>query len=144
MLSSRARYATRAVLELSLRYEEGPLQVQEIAEPQAIPVKFLQQILRQLKLDGFISTRKGPGGGYQLARAPKDITLGELVRAVDGPIAMISCVSVTRQAECGCPHPESCGLRHAFQEARDAMAEVLDRITFEDIRRDKKGTFSEL
>jgi len=93
-------------------------------------VKFLQQILVALKMTGFVQSRKGPGGGYLLAVAPKEITLGAVVRAMDGPIAPISCVSVTKFSECGCPNPEVCSLRNAFKEARDAIADVLDRTTF--------------
>jgi len=133
MLSSRARYATRAILDLSLLYEQGPIQIHDIAERQNIPVKFLQQILVALKMTGFVQSRKGPGGGYSLAMAPKEITLGAVVRAMDGPIAPISCVSVTKFSECGCPNPEVCSLRNAFKEVRNAMSEVLDRTTFSDL-----------
>jgi len=135
MLSSRARYATRAILDLSLLYEQGPIQISDIAERQNIPVKFLQQILVALKMTGFVQSRKGPGGGYLLAMAPVEITLGAVVRAMDGPIAPISCVSVTKFSECGCPNPEICSLRSAFKEVRNAMADVLDRTTFADLSR---------
>lgn len=130
MLSSRARYATRAILDLALLYEQGPIQISDIAERQNIPVKFLQQILVALKMTGFVQSRKGPGGGYSLAMPPTEITLGAVVRAMDGPIAPISCVSVTKFSECGCPNPEICALRTAFKEVRDAMAEVLDKMSF--------------
>ena len=133
MLSSRARYATRAILDLSLEFSKGPIQIQDIAERQNIPVKFLQQILVALKMTGFVQSRKGPGGGYLLAIAPKEITLGAVVRAMDGPIAPISCVSVTKFSECGCPNPEVCSLRNSFKEARDAISQVLDNTTFADL-----------
>ena len=133
MLSSRARYATRAMLDLSLRYEHGPVLIGDISDRQNIPLKYLQQILVSLKLAGFLQSRKGPGGGYALARPPHEITLGEVVRAMDGPIAPISCVSVTNFAECGCPNPDRCSLRASFKLVRDAMAEVLDRTSFAEI-----------
>ena len=133
-LSSRAKYATRALLDLSLHEDEGPVQIHDIAERQLIPVKFLEQILLLLKRSGFVQSRKGPGGGYYLARPPREITLGAVVRALDGPLAPISCVSVSGYTECGCPEPETCGLRAAFKEARDALAAVLDGTTFADIR----------
>ncbi len=133
MLSSRARYATRAILDLSLEYGKGAIQIQDIADRQNIPVKFLQQILVALKMTGFVSSRKGPGGGSLLAMAPKEITLGAVVRAMDGPIAPISCVSVTKFSECGCPNPEVCSLRNTFKEARDAISEVLDKTTFAEL-----------
>ncbi|MBI3909829.1 MAG: Rrf2 family transcriptional regulator [Armatimonadetes bacterium] len=134
MLSSRGKYATRALLDLSLRYEEGPVQIQDIAERQLIPAKYLEQILLALKRFGFVRSRKGPGGGYFLAKPPHAITLGAVVRAMDGPLAPISCVSVSGYMECGCPTPESCGLRTVWKEARDALAAVLDNTTFADIR----------
>ncbi len=134
MLSSRAKYATRALLELSLNYEQGPVRLSDIAERQRIPQPFLQQIMAALRVGAFVNTTRGPGGGFELARAPKDIMLGEVIRALDGPIALISCVSVTRYAECGCPDPDTCGLRKAFKQARDEMAEVLDKTSYEDIR----------
>ena len=134
MLSSRAKYATRALLDLTFRCDEAPVHLQDIAERQNIPLKFLEQILLSLKRLGFVQSRKGPGGGYSLAKSPSEITLGAVVRAVDGPLAPISCVSKTGYMECGCPDPETCGLRQAWQQARDALATVLDHTTFADIR----------
>jgi Rrf2 family protein len=134
MLSSRAKYATRALLDLTHHYQEGPIQIHDIAERQAIPVKFLEQILLGLKGFGFVQSRKGPGGGYSLAKPPSAITLGAVVRAMDGPLAPISCVSVSGYMECGCPDPVTCGLRSVWKEARDALATVLDNTTFEDIK----------
>ncbi len=133
MLSSRARYATRAVLDLSLLADQGPIQIQDIASRQNIPVKFLQQILVALKMTGFVQSRKGPGGGYSLAVPPQEITLGAVLRAMDGPIAPISCVSVTKFSECGCPNPEVCALRVAFKDVRNVMSEVLDQTTFAEL-----------
>lgn len=134
MLSSRARYATRALLHLAIRGEQGPVLIQEISDSQNIPLKYLQQILVSLKLSGFVNSRKGPGGGYVLSRSPEQITLGAVLRAMDGPIAPISCVSVSNYQECGCPHPDSCALKMAFQEVRDKMADVLDNTTFAELR----------
>jgi Rrf2 family transcriptional regulator, cysteine metabolism repressor len=138
MISSRAKYATRAMLELALRYDAGPILIQDIATAQNIPVRFLEQILLQLKTEGFVASRKGPGGGYQLAAPPEKITLGAVVRYIEGPLAPISCVSVTQYEACGCPDPDTCGLRQAFKEARDALANVLDRTTYADILRLQK------
>ncbi len=138
MLSSRGKYATRALLHLSLHSDEGPVQIHEIAERQNIPVKFLEQILLTLKRFGFVQSRKGPGGGYFLARSPEKITLGAVVRAIDGPLAPISCVSQTGYQECGCPDPDTCGLRVAWKDARDALARVLDNTTFADIQQQQE------
>jgi Rrf2 family protein len=134
VLSSRGKYGTRALLDLSLHYEEGPVQIQEIAARQKIPLKYLEQILLSLKRSGFVISRKGPGGGYSLARPPHAITLGAVVRAMDGPLAPISCASVSGYAECGCPEPATCGLRAVWKEARDALSAIMDSTTFADIR----------
>ena len=134
VLSSRGKYATRALLDLSLHDEEGPVQIHAIAERQKIPLKSLEQILLTLKRSGFVKSRKGPGGGYSLARPPQAITLGAVVRVMDGPLAPMSCASVSGYAECGCPQPATCGLRAVWKEARDALATVLDGTTFADIR----------
>ena len=133
-LSSRGKYATRALLDLCLHEAGGPVQIRDIAERQQIPLKYLDQILLSLKRLGFVQSRKGPGGGYLLARPPHEITLGAVVRAVDGPLAPISCASVSGYAACGCPEPATCGLRAVWKEARDALAAVLDQTTFADIR----------
>jgi len=87
-----------------------------------------------LKVGGFVVSRKGPGGGYLLARSPDQITLGSVLRAMDGPVAPISCVSVTKYSECGCPKPETCALRSAFRDVREAIVGVLDQTTFADLR----------
>jgi Rrf2 family protein len=134
MLSNRGKYATRALLDLTLHYDKGPVLIQDIAQRQNIPLKFLEHILLSLKQAGFVQSRKGRGGGYYLVRPPERITLGAVVRVVDGPLAPISCVSVTQYHECGCPDPLTCGLRRVWQEARDALAGVLDKTTFADIR----------
>lgn len=140
MLSSRAKYATRAVLHLAVRENEGPVLIQEIADAQNIPLKYLQQILVSLKVAGFVQSRKGPGGGYALAKPSREIMLGSVLRAMDGPLAPISCVSVTQHAECGCPDPETCALRATFREVRTAMAAVLDTTSFEILAtRQKEG-----
>ena len=141
MLSSRARYATRAILDLSQLVDQGPVQIQDIAERQNIPIKFLQQILVALKMTGFVQSRKGPGGGYMLSMRPHEITLGAVLRAMDGPIAPISCVSVTKYSECGCPNPEICALRGTFKEVRNVMSDVLDSTTFEDLARQQQVNF---
>jgi Rrf2 family protein len=134
MLSSRTKYATRALLDLTLHQECGPVLIHDIAERQNIPVKFLEQILLTLKQQGFVDSRKGRGGGYFLAKTPQAITLGAVVRALDGPLAPMSCVSVSGYMECGCRDAATCGLRTVWQEARNALSEVLDQTTFADIQ----------
>jgi Rrf2 family protein len=122
------------MLDLTIHYADGPVLIHDIAERQKIPIKFLEQILLSLKRTGLIDSRKGRGGGYFLAAPPENITLGAVVRAIDGPLAPISCVSVTGYRDCGCPDPATCGLRTAWQEARNALASVLDGVSFAEIR----------
>ena len=124
----------RALLDLSLREDAKATLIQDIADRQNIPLKFLQQILSSLKVAGFLQSRKGPGGGYVLAKPPEEITLGAVIRAMDGSLAPISCVSVTNFQDCGCPNPSTCVLRVTFKEVRDAMARVLDETTFAELR----------
>lgn len=129
MLSSRARYATRALLDLSLRYDQGSTLIQDISERQRIPLKYLQQILVSLKSAGFVQSRKGPGGGYFLARHPREISLGAVVRAMDGPLTSMNC-----NQDCGCTDPGLCALEESFVQARNALTSALDSTTFETLR----------
>jgi Rrf2 family protein len=129
MISSRARYATRALLDLSLR-PEGLVLIGDIATRQNIPLKYLQQILVALKQAGFIRSRKGPGGGVVLARPPEAITLGELIRAIDDPFSNVGCLGT----DCGCPDPDTCPIRESFQDVREAIDDILNQTTFADLR----------
>lgn len=134
MLSSRARYATRALLDLSLQHPSGPVLIQDVATRQQIPLKYLQQILLDLKQAGFVNSRKGPGGGYSLARAPEQITLGQVLAAMDGAVVDLTCTVTGNHAECGCPVPSTCAIREAFYNLAEAMRLVLNETTFADLR----------
>jgi Rrf2 family protein len=134
MLSSRAQYALRALLDLCVIQDACPTLIQDISERQNIPLKYLQQILVALKQEGFVRSRKGPGGGYVLAVKPEQLTLGAVIRAMDGPLAPVSCVSTTQFNECGCPNPDTCPLQTSFREARNAVAAVYDHTTFAQLR----------
>ena len=130
-LSTKGEYASRAMLELSLRYEEGPLHVREISEAQMIPRRFLEQLLLLLKRSGYLKSRKGHKGGYVLARPPAAITVAEVIRVMDGPLAPIDCVSV--MAHEPCPMEGACGLRWLWKDVRDAVAGILEKTTFADL-----------
>ena len=132
MLSSRARYASRAILDLCQHAGETVL-IGDVARRQNVPLKFLQQILVTLKGAGFVASRKGPGGGYALVRRPEAITLGEVIRATDDLDSALLCGRPGGPAECGCPRPDACVLRERFREARDAMAAALERTTFAEL-----------
>ncbi len=135
-LSTKGEYASRAMLELSVRSEEGPLHAHEISEAQNIPLRFLEQILLQLKRAGYVKSRKGREGGYQLSKPPSKITVAEVIRVMDGPLAPIDCVSVIAHEPC--PMERTCGLRWLWKEVRDSVAEILERTTFAELV-DKSG-----
>lgn len=132
-LSTKGEYASRAMLELSLNYPSRGLHIREISQAQDIPPRFLEQILLLLKRTGYLRSKKGPNGGYFLARPPSEITVAEIIRVMDGPLAPIDCVSVT--AHEFCPREEKCGLRVLWKEVRDAVASILERTTFADLVR---------
>jgi Rrf2 family cysteine metabolism transcriptional repressor len=127
-LSTKGEYASRAMLELALRYSEGPLHIRDISAAQEIPERFLEQILLQLKRAGYLLSKKGPNGGYFLAKPPSRISVAEVIRVMDGPLAPIGCVSVT--AKQFCSREQSCGLKSVWKETRDAIAQILERTTF--------------
>jgi Rrf2 family protein len=136
-LSTKGEYASRAMLELSLRYPEGRLvHIQEISAAQRIPERFLEQILLMLKRTGYLNSKKGQHGGYFLAKPPSAISVAEVIRVMDGPLAPIDCVSVTAHEVC--PMENSCGLRWLWKEVRDSVAQKLEKTTFEDLVRKTK------
>jgi len=130
-LSTKGEYASRAMLELSRRYQDGPIHSREISKAQEIPQNFLEQILLLLKRAGYLKSRKGQRGGYVLAKPPDQITVAEVIRVMDGPLAPIDCVSV--MAHETCPMEGTCGLRWLWKDVRDAVAEILEKTTFADL-----------
>lgn len=134
MLSHKAKYALRALLMLARRPTDDLLQVAEIAEVENVPRKFLEAILGELAKDGILTSQRGKGGGYRLARPADTITFGQIVRLIDGPLAPVPCASVTRYRRCNdCPDERTCAIRHVMRRVRDAMADVLDRTTLADV-----------
>jgi len=129
-LSTKGEYASRAMLEISLHPHQS-LHIRDIASAQDIPVRFLEQILLLLKRVGYLRSKKGPNGGYYLAKDPAQISVAEVIRVMDGPLAPIDCVSVTAHEVC--PRESTCGLRWLWKEVRDNVAEILERTTFEDL-----------
>jgi len=128
VLSKKAKYGMKALLRLALEAERRPILIEDLSEHERIPRKFLEAILLDLKHRGIVQSRKGRGGGYFLARKPNDITLGEVVRALDGPLAAVPCVSQTAYLPCDdCPDEDACAVRLAMKEVRDATARILDR-----------------
>lgn len=132
-LSTKGEYASRAMLELSLEYDKGPQHIHKISRAQDIPQRFLEQILLLLKRAGYLKSKKGPKGGYYLAKPPAEINVAEVIRVLEGPLAPIDCVSV--MAHEPCPMESTCGLRWLWKDVRDAVAEILERTTFADLVR---------
>ena len=135
-LSKRTQYSLRALYALARKYGGGPVLITQLAEEEAIPKKFLEQILLSLKTLGLVSSKKGKGGGYRLAQPPEQVTLANVIRMVEGPIAPLPCASETRFRKCDeCVDIETCGTRIVMREVRDAMAAILERTTLASVIR---------
>jgi Rrf2 family protein len=136
MLSMKAKYALRALATLA-QHGPGQLQARRIAQDAGVPGKFLEAILVDLRNAGLVESRRGTQGGHRLARDPESITLGEVVRVVDGPIAPIRCASVTAYRPCeDCPDPGRCAVRLLMGEVRTAMSAVIDHRSLAQFARD--------
>jgi Rrf2 family protein len=133
-LSKRGEYGLRAMIDMTTWGQgNGVIQIKEIAERQQIPSKFLEQILLTLKNAGLLHSKMGVGGGYYLARPADQITLGHIVRVLDGPLAPVRCVSQMAYEPCGCPDEETCGLRLVMGDVRNAITGILDQTTLADV-----------
>src|ERR1700684_585489 len=129
-LSKRTQYSLRALYALARKYGAGPVLITQLAQEEAIPKKFLEQILLSLKNLGLVASKKGKGGGYVLAQPPSHITLASVIRMIEGPLAPLPCASETRFRKCDeCIDVETCGTRIVMREVRDAMAAILERPT---------------
>lgn len=136
MLSQKTRYAIKALLELSSIPAGASLSSAEIAARRDIPAKFLETILAELKRDGLVRGRRGRGGGYQLGQGPEEISFGSVVRLMEGPLALLPCVSQTQYLRCAdCKDERNCELRILFREVRDSTAAILDERTLADAKR---------
>ena len=138
MISQKCQYSLRAVFELGKRWGNGPVKIAEIAKAQAIPIRFLESILNQLKQGGFVESRRGREGGYLLAHAPARIKVGEIIRFIEGPIAPVECAV----GESGCPHRTDCVFLPMYQKVGKAVADVYDGTTFQDLM-DREKTIAE-
>jgi len=131
MISQRAKYALRALLVLCKAPPETSLMIAEISRTQAIPKKFLEQILLELKRAGIVRSKRGRLGGYVLLKPAEALTFGEVLRLIDGPIAPLPCLSKTAYRRCAdCQDEASCEIRHVFAHVVAAQREVLDHTTF--------------
>jgi Rrf2 family transcriptional regulator, cysteine metabolism repressor len=133
-ISFRGDYALKAILDLSLHYNKGLVRIQEIAERQDIPIKYLEQILLALKGAGYLNSQRGAKGGYCLAKDPKKIKLGEIIRLMEGPISPITCVSKSCYKRCN--EETKCVFRPLWNKIRSLTEGVVDQVSFADMCRD--------
>lgn len=133
MISQRAKYALRALVALARTPPGVPRMISEISREQAIPKKFLEQILLDLKRAGLVLSRRGRLGGYELLRPSGEITFGEVLRLIDGPIAPLPCLSLIAYRRCtDCRDEGNCEVRRVFARVAEASREVLDHTTLAD------------
>jgi Rrf2 family transcriptional regulator, cysteine metabolism repressor len=132
-VTAKGEYATQAVLYLALQYP-GVLTIHDIAQRHHIPLKYLEQILLELKRGGVLESKRGVNGGYTLARAPEEISVGEVLRIVDGAFAESSCIH--NEAMGGvCVEGQSCGLKQTWRDVQGAVEKILFATSFEDVRK---------
>ncbi|MGA2220541.1 MAG: Rrf2 family transcriptional regulator [Verrucomicrobiia bacterium] len=133
-ISKRGEYALRSLINLGIAQEVGLplLRISELARKEDIPIKFLEQILLQLKKARYLDSKRGKNGGYFIKKPMNKIKIGDVVRLIDGPLAPISCASVTAYEPCSCPDEAHCGLRMLMVDVRNAIANILDNYTLAD------------
>lgn len=129
-ISQKCQYAVRAVLELAKRFGQGTMPISEIAARQAIPPRFLEIILNEMKQGGFVGSRRGVQGGYQLLMDPRQLSVGQIIRFVDGPFDPVKCVGEGNKP---CPLKNRCSLIEVWQQAKAAVEQVYDSATFADL-----------
>ncbi|MBI2513475.1 MAG: Rrf2 family transcriptional regulator [Opitutae bacterium] len=134
-LSKRGEYALRSLINLGIAAKVGRslLRVSELAKAEDLPIKFLEQVMQQLREAGYVEAVRGKLGGYRLAKPAAEIRIGQIVRLIDGPLAPIGCVSQTAYEPCNCPDEAHCGLRMLMLDVRNAIANILDRYTLADV-----------
>lgn len=135
-ITKKGEYAMRALVDLALNYKKGLRQIQDIVRDEAIPEKFLEQILIILKNAGFIQSKRGVGGGYFLNKSPDEISLGDVIRLVDGPLSPLGCVNTEH---INCPKEITCGIRSVMLDVTNAATEILDRVTLAEVCNRTRG-----
>lgn len=127
-ISTRGEYGVRAMFHLTLHYGKGPIPVRTIAEEQGIPEYYLEQLIGALRRAGLVDSVRGAQGGYTLARPPEEITVGDIIRVLEGPITPMECLdNVDSENKCGVFGP--CAMRNMWQRLKDSMESVLDTTT---------------
>jgi len=133
MLSAKSQYAFKALTYLSEKYNEGPVLISEIAKHKKIPIKFLESILLELKKADILDSKKGKGGGYFLKQKPEKVKVSTVIRLINGPIAMLPCVSLYFYERCKNCNEKHCGLHDMMIEVRDATLNVVENRTLKDL-----------
>ncbi|MGE0046106.1 MAG: Rrf2 family transcriptional regulator [Hyphomonadaceae bacterium] len=130
MLTSKAKYALRAMIDLAVHANRGPAFIGDVAARQEIPRRFLENILLELRKHGLVVSHRGKNGGYALARPPENISFAEVIRAMDGPLALSPCASRTAYQRCeDCKDEATCAIRRVLLNVRDATAGILEGVT---------------
>ncbi len=130
-ISRKAEYALRALVAMARQRKSW--QIQELSAKENIPIKFLEQILLALRHGGLLASKRGVGGGYSLRKAAAEISVGEVIRILDGPIALVPCAVTPPGEPCTCPDPQTCPLRMLMTDVRRDLASMLDGRTIEDM-----------
>lgn len=130
-ISYKGDYALKIILDLALNYGQGVTQIRDISKRQDIPERFLEQIITILKGAGYVKTMRGPKGGVYLAKEPAKITVGQIVRLIEGPTAPIACVSCSGHV--ACDFESKCVFKDMWADVRDRINEVVDTVTFQDL-----------
>ncbi len=133
-ISAKGEYAAKAVLYLSLKYPTV-VTIQEVARRHNIPLKYLEHILLELKKAGVLESRRGVRGGYTLARSPEKISVGDVLRIVDGQFSQSSCAEGDQTSSYACPESDTCGLKQLWQEVQGAVERILFETSFDDLRK---------
>jgi Rrf2 family protein len=140
MLSMKAKYGLKALLRLAKEYGRGPWLIADLAAEEGIPKKFLELILLELKQQGVLQSKKGKGGGYLLARRPDEISVGAVLRILDGTLAPVPCVGQSGYRPCDeCKNPSACSIRLLMTEVHDATTGILDSTTLDQLARRGEG-----
>jgi len=135
MLSKKSQYAFKALMYLAQNNDKGPVLIAEIAKKKKIPLKFLENILLELKKAGVLESKKGKGGGYYFAVPPSEVPMAKVMRLLDGPIALLPCVSLNFYEKCKNCDEKSCGLHDMMVMVRDATLKILEKKSVGDIAR---------
>jgi Rrf2 family protein len=145
MLSQKAKYGLKAVLALAELGEGRMMLISDIAQQQNVPSKFLELILLELKRHGLVHSQRGKNGGYALSRPPEQITFGQIVRILDGPLAPLPCASLSGYRRCSdCNDEDTCAVRLVMRQVRNAVAEILDSTSLADVSGSKRADLANI